>query len=175
MNSTPRPTSVTVFGILNIVFAGFGVVGILIILATIAMVSGSGNAIGNDHISKVMRDSPAYMTWIKLTVPLSMISCVMLLTAGIGLLRMKSWGRHLSIGYGIYAIVFGIIGMIVSFFFFLLPLIESASRLTGPESGGAIGGAVGGLIGGALGLVYPALLIFFMMRPKVVAAFKPPQ
>jgi hypothetical protein len=36
----------------------------------------------------------------------------------------------------------------------------------------AIGGAVGGVMGGCFGMIYPILLLIFMTRPKVVAAFR---
>ena len=35
-----------------------------------------------------------------------------------------------------------------------------------------MGAAIGGVMGGCFGLVYPILLLVFMTRPQVVAAFK---
>jgi len=114
-----RPAAVTTFGILNIVFAVFGVFGLL-------------------------------------------------------LLRVENWGRKLSIGYAIYAIFFGILGAVMNFIFLFRPMLEEAAQKQGSEAAGAIGGAVAGSIGGFIGLVYPILLLIFMTRPKVVAAFHPP-
>ena len=96
------------------------------------------------------------------------------LTAGIGLLRMKPWARLLSIGFAIYAIVFTILSMAVNFIFLLRPMLEEASHKHGPEAAAAIGGAIGGTVGGCFGVIYPILLLIFMTRPKVVAAFYPP-
>ena len=163
-----RPVSVTVFGILNIVFAGLGVFAMI---GTIALFSLPGTS--NNPVVRIMRESPAYAAWLKLTIPLGLLTCVALLVAGFGLLRLKSWARKLSIGYAIYAIAFGILGIVVNFIFLFGPLLEEAHRRHGPEAAGAIGGAVGGTIGGCFGLIYPILLLIFMTRPNVVAAFHP--
>ena len=37
----------------------------------------------------------------------------------------------------------------------------------------AIGGAIGSSIGGCFALIYPVLLLIFMTRPKLAAAFQP--
>jgi hypothetical protein len=163
-----RPVSVNVFGILNIVFAVTGVFGILGSIALFSMTEASQNP-----VVRIMRDSPTYTAWVKLTIPIGVAGCAVLLAAGIGLLCLKGWARKLSIGYAIYAIVFGMIAAVMNFMFLLRPLFEEAARKQGPEAFGAIGGAAGGAIGGCLGLVYPILLLVFMTRPKVVAAFEP--
>jgi hypothetical protein len=162
-----RPASVTAFGILNIVFAALGVFGIIATVALISMTQAS-----NNPVVRIMQENPAYATWIKLSIPLGILSCMALLTAGIGLLALKPWARKLSIGYAIYAIVFGILGLGLNFVFVMRPLLEEASRKQGPEAAGAIGGAIGGTLGGCFGLVYPILLLIFMMRPNVKAAFQ---
>ena len=164
-----RPVSVTVFGILNIVFA---VLAVLAMIGTIAMFSMP--AASNNPVVRIMRESPAYAAWLKLTIPLGLLACIVLLAAGVGLLRLKSWARKVSIGYAIYAIAFGLLGIVVNFIFLLRPMLEEAGRRQGPEAAGAIGGAVGGTIGGCFGLIYPILLLIFMTRPKVIAAFHPP-
>ena len=128
----------------------------------------------NNPVVRIMRENPTYAAWLKLTIPLGLVTCVVLLAAGIGLLRRKSWARKVSIGYAIYAIVFGLLGMVINFIFLLLPMLEEAQRKQGPEAAGAIGGALGGTIGGCFGLVYPILLLIFMTRPKVAAAFHSP-
>jgi hypothetical protein len=163
-----RPGSVTAFGILNIVFAVFGFLGLF---GTIALFSMAGTL--NIPVVKLMRECPTYGMWLKLTIPLGLLSCGVLLAAGIGLLRLENWGRKLSIGYAIYAIIFSILGLVMNFIFLFGPLLEEASKKQGPEAAAAIYGVVGGSIGGCFGLIYPILLLVFMTRPKVVAAFHP--
>jgi hypothetical protein len=164
-----RPTSVTVFGILNIVFAAFGLFGLIASIALFFLPADS-----NNPVIKLIHESPGYAMWLKICIPLGVLSCSALLAAGIGLLYLKSWARILSIIYAIYAIVFGITGMVVNFIFMVQPMLEQARQEQGPEAAAATGGAIGGTIGGCFGLIYPILLLIFMTRPKVAAAFRPP-
>jgi hypothetical protein len=163
-----RPTAVTVLGILNIVFAVLGVFGMLATLAMFSPTAGS-----NNPALKLMQESPRYLMWLKVTIPIGVLGCLALLASGIGLLRLKRWARTLSIGYAIYAIVFGIAGVVMNFIFLFRPLLEEAQRSQGPEAAGAIGVALGGTVGGCVGLIFPIVLLAFMVRPKVVAAFRP--
>lgn len=164
-----RPTSVTVFGILNIVFAAFGVFGLIASIAVFSLPASS-----NNPVIRIMNEQPGYAAWLKISIPLGFLSCMALLAAGIGLLLLKGWARMLSIGYGIYAIIFGFLGMILNFVFLVRPMLEHARQQHGPEAAGALGGAIGGSVGGCFGLIYPILLLVFMFRPNVKAAFQPP-
>ncbi len=164
-----RPTSATVFGILNMVFAAFGLFGIIASVGLLMMAGKTDNP-----VIKLMQDSPGYALWFKICIPLGLLSCGVLLAGGIGLMLVKPWGRLLSIGYAIYAIIFGFAGMVVNFLFLVRPMLEQAKHKGGPEAAGAIGGAIGGSIGGCFGMIYPILLLVFMFRPVIVAAFRPP-
>ena len=163
-----RPTSVTVFGILNIVFAAFGIIGTFASLAFF-----SANADMNNPVVKIIHENSSYAAWLKICIPLGLIVSVALLAAGIGLLKLKPWARILSIAYTVYAIVFGIIGMVVNYFFLVQPMLAQAQSQQGPQAAAAIGGAIGGSIGGCFGMIYPILLLIFMTRPNVIAAFNP--
>lgn len=164
----PRPTSVTVFGTLNIAFAALGLLGVIASVAMFKMMGDTANP-----VMKIMRDNPNYAAWIKLTIPLGLLACAVLLAAGIGLLLMKAWARKLSLAYAIYAILLGLAGMVMNYLFLLQPLMAEAAQKRGPEAAGAMGGVIGGSVGGCFGLIYPILLLIFMTRPKVVAAFQP--
>ena len=79
--------------------------------------------------------------FMKVSVLLGLVVCVVLVLAGVGLLRLRPWGRHLSIGYAVYAIIAGIVGLAINGYF-LLPLLEKASRMpAGPEQAGLLGGS----------------------------------
>jgi len=162
-----RPTSVLVFGILNIVFAVVGAFGIAFSVLLFFAPATSSNP-----VVRIIQEHPGYATFLKASIPLGLLSSAVLLASGIGLILMKGWARIVSIAYGVYAIVWGIIGTVVNYIFITQPLLERASRQHGPEIAGALGGAIGGAIGGCIGLVYPILLIIFMLRPHVVAAFQ---
>src|SRR5436309_11142195 len=119
-----RPTSVTVFGVLNIVF---GVIGVFSLFGTVALFFMSAESSTNPVI-KIMASSPAYATWLKLTIPLGLLGAVANIAAGIGLLKLKEWGRKLSIAYGVFALVMGVVGIVVNFIYLVGPLLEQAQQ-----------------------------------------------
>jgi hypothetical protein len=162
-----RPACITVFGVLNIVFAAFGVIASI---ASIGLFLAPGNS--NNPVIKIMQENTIYADWLKLCIPLGLLSCGVLLVAGIGLLCLKPWARVLSVGYAIYAILFGILSTAINFIFLIQPMLKSAN---GQQTPAAIGGMIGGSIGGCFGLIYPIALLVFMLRPNVVAAFHPAQ
>lgn len=111
---------------------------------------------------------------MNLSIVLGLAARVILLAAGIGLLKLKPWARTVSIAYAIYAIVMILVGAVVNFIFLVQPMLEQAHQKQGPEAAAAIGGVVGGTFGSCFGIIYPILLLIFMMRANVVAAFRPP-
>lgn len=162
-----RPTSVTVFGILNIVKAGFG---IFLAITSIALFLAPADS--NNPSIKMLHENPAYAAWMKLFIPLGLLSCTVLLVAGIGLLCLKSWARTLSIAYAIYAICMGILSTAVSSIFLFQPFLKN--HQDSQAAAAAMFGLIGGGIVVCLGLIYPILLLLFMLRPTVAAAFHPP-
>jgi hypothetical protein len=169
--SATRPTSATVFGILNLVFACLGLCGV--VFGAIAMFAASSipNAPPNPAI-ELMEQNEAYRMFTIVTMGLGFLATIALGLGGIGLLMMRSWGRKLSIGYAVYTIIAGLVGTVANWFWLIQPLLEQADAMgPGPEKAGAIGGAIGGMFGGCIGLAYPVILLFFMMRPSLVQAF----
>ena len=160
-----RPKSATVFGILNIAFAVMGVLGLIFTIIALRFAHSNPSM-------RLIQQSPVLAAWTKFTLPLGFVNSIVLAIAGIGLLLMKNWARILSIIYAIYSLVFGIVGLFLMFFFMILPLIEQAQQKSGPESVAAVFGAFGGMIGAVIGLAYPVLLLIFMLRPKLVEAFR---
>ncbi len=158
-----RPTIVTVFGILNFVLAGFGVLGVVTALAMPSL-----PFLRNAPEMAILFENPVYVEWLRISAIVGVGFAIALVTLGIGLLTMKPWARAGTIIYAICALVFAIAGQVVSFTTILPTMMEQASRAGGPEAAGAIGGAFGGI----LPLAYPILLLIFMTRPQTVAAFR---
>jgi hypothetical protein len=164
-----RPTAVTVFGILNIVFAVFGIVGVF---ASVMLFAAVGTDTKNPVV-QIIHDNAAYAAWMKLCIGLGLVVSAALLTAGIGLLKLKPWARIVSIAYAVYGIVMVVVGGVVNYFFLVQPMLAQAHTQQGPAAAAAIGGAVGGTVGSCFGLIYPVLLLIFMLRADVKAAFGP--
>ena len=151
-----RPQSVTVFGILNIVFGGMslmcspvGIISILIPQPNSPFQLGGGMKL-----------------YTLVSYGIGMIMAVVLLTSGIGLLKLKNWARQTAFVYGWIAIGWSILGVIITGL-----LLSSNLRDVSQEAlPAAIGGMVGGMCGGLIGLIYPVLLIIFMRKPHVIEA-----
>lgn len=164
-----RPTSVVVFGILNLLFGVLGLCGAAGTAAMLMFMPQNPNV--RNPVLELMANSPGYRLFNQISTGLGFIVAIVLVVAGIGLLQTKSFGRTLSIGYSIYALVAGVVGLIVSFMFLMKPLLEQAQAAGGgPERAGAIGGMIGGMFGGCVSLIYPIVLLIFMYRRNVVEA-----
>ncbi|UCC99457.1 MAG: DUF4339 domain-containing protein [Phycisphaerales bacterium] len=142
-----RPVSVTVFGILNIVFGGLGLLCMPVGL------------IGIFAMPNVMNATAAAKAWMLASSAVGFLCTILLLAVGIGLLYLKAWARTWCLAYGWFAIVWGIIGMVVNF------ALIAAGAHGYPRS--ALPGVIGGIFGGLLGLIYPILLVVFMGKPNV--------
>jgi len=167
-----RPTVVTVFGILNILFGVLGLCGLGFTTLMLAADNDMNPLFRQNPALDLMRDNRAYMMFMKVGVVLGGIVTVILIAAGIGLLRMKPWARQASINYAIYSVVMGLVGMVVNYFLLVQPLMEKAQQLQGPEDAGAMGGAIGGMFGGCFGQIYPIILLIFMCQKNVKQAFQ---
>ncbi|HEX4348729.1 MAG TPA: hypothetical protein VH251_00005, partial [Verrucomicrobiae bacterium] len=106
-----RPTAVTVFGILNIVFAALGVLGAM---ASVMLFVAQGTSSNNPVIQHI-HDSPSYATWLKISIGLGVFGGAVLFAAGLGLLALKPWGRMLAVVYGIYAVVMVLAGGVANY------------------------------------------------------------
>ncbi|MDZ7619729.1 MAG: hypothetical protein U1E05_22240 [Patescibacteria group bacterium] len=156
-----RPTSVTVFGILNIVFGVLGILGTLFALS----VRGSQS-------NPFLPEHPVVSAWMTVGVPLGFAFAIMQIVAGIGMLLLRRWGRICAIVHAIYAIVSTLAGAVISAVFVFKPLLDQMDADQNPAlRAGIIGGIIGSALGSVIGCIYPALLWYFMNRPHVRAAF----
>ena len=160
-----RPTSVTVFGVLNLVFGIWGLLGAIIQGVALFAVD-----VQHDPDILFPMDNPIWKTWTTVSFGLSWVGVVLLIGSGIGLLRLRWWGRTLAIIYSIFAIITGMAAMGMSWFLVAQPALGHMSTMRDPEQLVFLGAAIGGLIGGCVWLIYPALLWYYMTRPHVVAA-----
>ena len=166
-----RPASVTVFGILNLVFGVLGLCGTAGSVAVLFFMPQNPNV--RNPVMDLMANSPVYRLFNQVVIGLGFVAAIVLIVAGIGLLQTKPWGRTLSIGYSVYAILSGIVGLVMSFAFLVKPLMDQANAAGGgPEQAAAIGGMFGGLFGGCIGMVYPIVLLIFMCRRNVAEALR---
>jgi hypothetical protein len=148
-----KPISVTVFGVLNIVFGGFGL--LFSSLATFGLVT-AGDA------SKMASTYRIFLLFMNVA---GFGFSVWLLTLGIGLLGMRGWARRGSVLYGWLGIILSVTETAVNFLALIL------NWITVP-AGGVSGYIVGICISLVGGLIYPVLLLIFMQTARVKQAFQ---
>ncbi len=159
-----RPTSVTVFGILNIVL---GVLALLVtFFRTYLMLRGA-------HSAEMTSLHPYYVLWTKVALALRYPASLAMIASGFGLLYLQPWGRNISIGYAIYGIAAGVIA-IFTYWTFMMPSMHelAASRRADPFTTTTI--SYGGFFGSLLSPIYPTLLLVFALTRRFAAAFRRP-
>ncbi len=146
-----RPTSVTVFGIINIIWGAMG------------LLSAPLGVIMMFFRPRTMTLSEGVKVWLMFSSVIGLVCSVLLIILGIGLLKLKPWARVWTFGYGLFTIAWGIMGMVLSIIF-----ISSGGYGFSPN---VMPGVIGGFCGGIVGLIYPVLLVIFMRRENVIQAF----
>ncbi len=165
-----RPTSALVFGILNFLYAGFTICGLGFAVIGLA-VTPDPHAL--DPLLEMMPQGSPYRAFLIVSLVLETIAVFVLVAGGVGLLRFKSWGRTLSIIYASYTIISEVVGGVVNYLVLAAPALQKAAGMpSGPEKAALIGGAVGSSAGAIFGLIYPIVLLVFMLRPSFAAAFR---
>jgi hypothetical protein len=163
-----RPVSIKIFGILNIVFGVIGVLAFIIsVISAVAMMALIQNSGQNNEIMRlnpVFHENLGIRFYFWAMMILGAAMTVVLIISGIGLLRDKMYGRKLALVYGWYAIVSGILGIVVNFFLITLPTMQ---RISGPGVSFSRRIVISSGIGGLSGLIFPALLLFFMYQANV--------
>lgn len=167
-----KPTAAMVFGVLNILFGVIGLCG-LAISAVVMFIPLNPQMTKDNPALQLMEENAVYRSFTQLAVVLGFVASAVLIMGGIGLMQMRPYGRTLSIGYGFYSLVMNVLGIIVNVAIVFPALLEKANAAGGgPAAAGAWGGIVGGVFGSCTGLIYPGILLYFMFRPNMVAAFK---
>jgi hypothetical protein len=120
----------------------------------------------------LMRQNPGYAMYANISTIVGGVFTLVLGLAGIGLLMLRPWGRWLSIAYAVFAIISLIVNSLINYYFLVAPMIDKLAAVQpGQEKAAALGGIVGMVVGTCIGPIYPVILLIFMFRPNVMAAF----
>ena len=84
-----------------------------------------------------MQGNHVYATWQKLINPVHAVASVAAIVGGIGILRLRPWGRRLAIGYGLWFAAKMVASAILSFLY-LVPALEEQAKQTSGAAGLAI-------------------------------------
>lgn len=160
-----RPTGVTVFAILNVLFGITGVLGVVV--TVLLTVFGDQFDFGANPIMDVVADNPTYKIYTVVMSVVGFIFAVVLIASGIGLFKMKLWGRSLALVYAVYAIVATIVGNVANYFFIFKPVMEQAVGGNDMQDLAVMSGILGGVVGGCIALILPIAILIYFLRPSV--------
>jgi len=166
----PRPTVVTVFGILNLVFGIMGMICTPFSLLVL-LIPQPPNAPPNPALD--LMKSPGYAQGLPIMVAVGMLTSLLLTIAGVGLLKVRGWGRSLSNLYVGAFVVTAIGNLAFNYMNLYAPLLEQARKANDPQAlTAATMQLIIGIGGLCVGAIYPLLLAIFMNRPKVIEALR---
>lgn len=167
-----KPVAGIVFGILNLLFGTLGICGIAF-SSLMFFIPLDPDMVRQNPALQLLQDNQFYKLFMQASIVVGGVFTFVLIGAGVGLLMMKSFGRTLSIWYGWYGIISTVLTAVVNVFIVFPALIDHMNNMPqGPAQAGAIGGIIGGIVGIVIAPIYPGLLLFFMYRPKIIAAYR---
>jgi hypothetical protein len=180
-----RPTAVTVIAILNFIIGGLTIVGLvcsgmLLLFAASVLKSvpppPGGGPNPMTEMTDLFQSIPGYIPYMIVSAILGVIMAVVLIVAGVGLLKMRLWARRACVVYSVYSIL-GAIGGFIYTTTVVNPAMErwqanlmARSGLRGPPPSSA-GGDVSAVIGSVVGMAYGITLLVVLFLPHVSAAF----
>jgi hypothetical protein len=177
MPSSNRPVAVLVMGILNIVFGAIGCLQNGCCLCSLSLLPKLAAASKDaspqlETVAAAYQDLPVWRASTLGSAALDLALAAMLLIAGIGLIRMRPWGRITSILYGVLKCLGKIFGLGI-LVFYVEPACQAwqdAYMKQHPHAA-QLPGFSGEYISGALAAAYALALLIVMFLPSVKAAF----
>ena len=146
-----RPTVITVFGVLDVVFGSMGLMSIPIRILAKAL---------RHHTSEMTAE---YKVWSLFLSVLTVCFAIWLVFLGIGLLNFRKWARRGSIVYASVRIIWFFMAWGINIIMVFLGWLNLSK--------GGWGLFFLGIAIGSIGLIYPVLLLIFMQTEKVKRAF----
>jgi hypothetical protein len=146
-----KSTWPTVIGILSVVFASMALVCLPAMTAWNA---------ANPHSKKVYSYLPDwYRPWEIVSMFGGIVFAILLLSAGVTLLKRRPVSRALHLAYGGLSVAISLINTVI-----LFVALSEITGAPGPVKAGMIGGGIGGTCGG---LIYPIFLLVWFSRAVI--------
>jgi hypothetical protein len=161
-----RPASLTVFGILNIIFGVIGLAGSLMSYQLYFTPLDSQTGIMAD----LLRHDPFYASCMRIIIVPATVFVSAQLISGIGLLKAREGARRLAIFCGIYGILSGIVVGYLTINHVLPYTIETVVKTVKDPAVAEMTRAmtkVSGIFGLVAGLIYPVLTLIFLAKKRV--------
>jgi len=159
-----KPTTVVVFGILNIVFGAMVLCSFPCALG-LQMMPVPANA---PQAGNVMMSTPFLRGYSMASLLIGVLLAAWELAAGVGLVRSRPWGRWLSVSYGYASILIALASTVVGILFISPAIREATQSIPDPMMRDIMAFMpVFMVLGTCFSLIYPVLLLIFMSRQNV--------
>lgn len=112
-----------------------------------------------------------FMAYMVIGSLVSLILGLSFLFGGIGLLKLRPWGRSLALGASVATIVWSIINSLIGFFI-VNPWVSRALGQEHTDAPQVIGQAFGSLTGMFFQLALPIAMLVFLTRPSMKEQFE---
>lgn len=163
-----RPTTLTVLGILAIIFGALGV------LCTPLQLLNFSNPAFKELLPAM---GGPFRIWMITSIGLGIVASLVELTLGIGMLQCREWARKLGLVFCAYKILMSFVGAAVQLLI-MKPMMETMMQDLpggGASAQQAMGigmafGAAAGVIGIAVVTVIYGVIAWLLTRPDVVQA-----
>jgi len=186
-----RPTSILVVAIFHFIFGGLGLTcGLCGVIGQAAggnkMFAGGG-AGGQNKMQEEMevfmqQKNPHFKAAQYASIGANLVLSLFMVISGLGLLQMASWGRILSIIYGVLSIGHSLLGFL-DYILFQMPVMKEFIAQYRPAPGQAGEAEKVALkvmdviltftaVMPLVFMIYPIIVLVIMLRPKIAAAFR---
>jgi hypothetical protein len=188
-----RPTSVLVIAIFHFIVGGIGVMSDLCGTFAVAggnkLFSGLGGpqqAQQTAELEKAMKEKvPGYEAYQIGILALSWLFDVALISAGVGLLRMKPWARTLSLVYAVISLLAKVFVAVYTILYLAPATAEAVKAALPPQGAGPQAAQAQQVMSFAtdiakitavatpfLSMIYPLAVLIVLGRPSIGAAFR---
>ncbi|MDB6078677.1 MAG: hypothetical protein JWO82_2424 [Akkermansiaceae bacterium] len=155
-----KPGAIQVFGILDLVFCAFSILGALL---------GLIGAMSSTFLVSASQKIDAPPGWIPLTTSvISGVVGVLLLLAGIQLLQSRKHAIRWSNRYAWFAIAGKLVSIVLNVLFYLPMAQKTMSSVdANMRQPIQVGMSIGVVLGGLATMIYPTLCLVLLNRPQV--------
>ncbi len=165
-----KPKSIKVFGILNVIFGGLGLlftcIGLVAILAITSGVFPVPD--GQSNPAFVTQDENAFLHFYNIiSVTCALIFTTVLLVSGIGLLNHKMWGKSAGLTWAVYSVLATIVAAVITWthiYPYQLATMDEATAAVPNMEAILMGGMIFGNVVSVGFLIYPGLFVFFSSK-----------
>jgi hypothetical protein len=183
-----RPTAVLVIAILQLLFGGLGL--FCSICGGVMDMTGMPRMQAQPADSRAVQQArrkevteqvlperiPLYWAYTVTNRVSSLLSSILMVVSGVGLLLMRSWGRWLAVVYAALSLLVNLVGFVYTILFFNPAYAEVFRRLPPQSDEEQLASTFARVGGPALScgmMIYPLAVLVILLLPSVGAAFRP--